>query len=351
MGAIASHSTATSTGAWDGPANEARLPSARGPLRAAHAWVDSVADPDTKGAYRFIHHFVSAGGTVGAASTVACSAGIAVLNGGRGGTTIPAGDRAGVYAHLARHLRDANLEPPPLRSALADDQEWRDMNAVERRYTAVPVVESRASDGGSPRVGGYAAKFNRLSQNLGGYVEQIAPTFFNKSRGDGWPGVIARYNHDDNMLLGTSDSGTLRLTVDDTGLLYDVTPPSSRADVVELVGRGDVRQSSFAFRVPAGGEDWGLSDQGYPMRTLLTGQLLDVAPVNSPAYLDTSAALRSLAAVKEADLDEVRKLAESDELRKLFVVTTGPAPAKVKPKLFGPAAAAALLARRQDPWE
>ena len=51
----------------------------------------------------------------------------------------------------------------------------------------------------SRTIGGYAAKFNTFSENLGGFTERIAPSFFNKSRGDGWPGVLARYNHDDNM--------------------------------------------------------------------------------------------------------------------------------------------------------
>jgi hypothetical protein len=41
-------------------------------------------------------------------------------------------------------------------------------------------------------------------------------------------------------------------------------------------------------------------------------------------------------------------MAEDAELRKFFVRTDRPsAPAK---KLFGPAAAAQLLARKQDPW-
>ena len=115
-GPIARHKTATSDDAWDGPANEARLPSASGPLRASHAWVDSGGDPDAKASYRFGHHFVGEDGSVGAASTVASSSGIAVLNGGRGGTTIPAGDKPGVHAHLAGHLTDAGREAPPLRS-------------------------------------------------------------------------------------------------------------------------------------------------------------------------------------------------------------------------------------------
>ena len=160
------------------------------------------------------------------------------------------------------------------------------MTEFERRYTR-GLVEIRAA-GDARKIGGYAAKFNTLSQNLGGFVERIDPAFFNKSAGDGWPGVMARYNHDDNQLLGTIAGGTLRLVVDGTGLDYEVDPPRHRADVVELVERGDVHQSSFAFRViPGEGDDWSMTEQGFPLRTLLSGQLVDVAPVNSPAYLDT----------------------------------------------------------------
>lgn len=188
------------------------------------------------------------------------------------------------------------------------------MSDAERRFTSVPV-EVRA--GGEKRtIGGYAAKFERMSQNLGGFVEKIDRGFFNKSRGDGWPGVIARYNHDDNMLLGTSAAGTLRLEVDEVGLLYEVDPPVSRGDVYELVERGDVRQSSFAFQ--AFEDDWGVTDQGFPLRTLISGRLFDVAPVNTPAYEDTSVALRSLAHKFEAPLEDVAKLAADGELLRFF---------------------------------
>ncbi len=214
---------------------------------------------------------------------------------------------------------------------------------TERRYTPVPV-EIRKRDERS-RIGGYAAVFNRASQNLGGFVEVVNPTFFNKARGDGWPDVVARYNHDDNMLLGTTGAGTLRLEIDSTGLLYDVDPPQARADILELVERGDVRKSSFAFRALE--EDWGLNDVGFPQRTLLVGQLVDVAPVNSPAYLDTSAGLRSLASRFEIEFEEVRKLADEGELRRFFVRTDKQGQPK---KVFGPALRAQLLGRREDPY-
>ncbi len=218
------------------------------------------------------------------------------------------------------------------------------MTDTERRYTKVPVEVRAKSD--RRMIGGYAAVFNKESSNLGGFVEAVDPGAFNGSRGDGWPDVIARYNHDDNMLLGSTGGGTLRLMVDGTGLDYEVEPPKARADILELVQRGDVRKSSFAFRTIE--DDWGTTDQGFPKRTLLRVQLVDVAPVNVPAYPDSSAGLRSLAEHVGADFDEVRSMAERDELRKLFRRTDGPsAPRK---KTFGAAARMALLARENDPY-
>jgi len=219
------------------------------------------------------------------------------------------------------------------------------VSATERRFTAVPV-ELRAQNE-LMKIGGYAAVFNRFSQNLGGFVEVVNQSFFNKSRGDGWPDVMARYNHDDNMLLGTTGGQTLRLKLDETGLDYEVDLPQSRSDIGELVGRGDVRKSSFAFRTYD--DEWTVTDQGYPLRTLVSGQLIDVAPVNTPAYLDSTAGLRSLADKVQCDVEEIRSAAAEDNLRKFLVRTDK----KIQPKKKTTLAAQArmdILARKQDPW-
>lgn len=116
--AVGAHSTPTSDSPWDGPAAEKSLPSPMpvATARAFYAWIDDAAVSDemiTKVGGRFGHHEV-ADGTPGAANIKACQSGIGVLNGGRGGTTIPGVDIQGVYDHLASHLRDADLEPPSL---------------------------------------------------------------------------------------------------------------------------------------------------------------------------------------------------------------------------------------------
>lgn len=221
------------------------------------------------------------------------------------------------------------------------------MSESERRFTP-GRVEVRAAAAEKRTIGGYAAKFNKPSQNLGGFIEVIDPAAFNDSRGRDWPDVLARYNHDDNMLLGTTSARTLRLDVDGTGLVYEVDVPQARADVFELVQRGDVAKSSFAFRVVGDGDEWGLSDQNFPQRTLRSVQLVDVAPVNTPAYLDTDTGLRSLANAMHAPLDEVRKLAQDNELKRFFI-RSDRSPASSQ-QTFGPAARMALLNRAADPY-
>lgn len=178
-------------------------------------------------------------------------------------------------------------------------------------------VELRASSKGIGTLTGYASVFNKLSQNLGGFVERVAPEAFNKSLADGVP-VFARFNHEDNFLLGTSEAETLRLSVDGTGLHYEVDLPDTQAgrDVKVLAERGDLRHSSFAFRTIS--DEWGYTEDDFPMRTLTGVQLVDVAPVVNPAYRDTTTGLRSFAAAYKLDLDQVRDAAAKGSLRSLL---------------------------------
>jgi uncharacterized protein len=191
--------------------------------------------------------------------------------------------------------------------------------ATERRTTA-GTIEIRASNGtGLGALGGYALKFNTLSQNLGGYVESCAPGLVDAGtlrgeRGD----VVARFQHDDVFLLGRLSSGSLALRTDGIGLDYTVDLPetSYARDIGALAARGDLRHSSFAFRTLE--DDWAMTDQGFPLRELRSIQLVDVAPVVNPAYLDTSTGLRSLAEKRGLDFDAVTKAAEQNELGTLL---------------------------------
>src|SRR5258707_9870956 len=110
-----------------------------------------------------------------------------------------------------------------------------------------------------------------------------------------------------------------------------VLRPDSRADVRELVQRGDIRFSSFAFRCHAGGDEWGITDQNFPRRTLHDVELVDVAPVLTPAYPDATAAVRattapprSLADHMQITVDDVPQPPAADEPRTPFTPTDKP---------------------------
>lgn len=184
------------------------------------------------------------------------------------------------------------------------------------------VVEFRASEKGIGRLTGYAAVFGKLSQNLGGFVEQVASGAFNKSLKDRAP-VMARFNHENNFLLGTTENGTLTLSADRTGLRYVVDLPDTMAgrDVKALAERGDLRYSSFAFQTVE--DSWDLTPDGFPLRTLKVVRLIDVAPVTDPAYRDTSTGMRSLAGHLGLPLEQVRAAADAGDLRPLLCGEAG----------------------------
>ncbi len=127
------------------------------------------------------------------------------------------------------------------------------------------------------------------------FIEVIRPGAFARALA-GKRDVISTFNHDPNRLLGRTASGTVRLTDSPEGLRYEVDLPESAADVRELLGRGDLRGSSFtAFPVQRGGEKWTqpTTRDALPLRELLSLELLELGPVVFPAYPESDAAIRS----------------------------------------------------------
>lgn len=144
-------------------------------------------------------------------------------------------------------------------------------------------------------INGYAAVFNQLSEDLGGFREKVAPGCFSASVSSGFD-VRCLFNHDFNQLLGRISNGTLRLSEDETGLHFEDDPPDTQCgqDVRKLIARRDITQCSFGFSVPPGGDQWDVMPDGSVQRTLLRVDLMDVSPVTFAAYPQTSVDARSL---------------------------------------------------------
>ena len=186
------------------------------------------------------------------------------------------------------------------------------MQTLERRTFDGSVEMRSTHDGGSMAVG-YAARFNTLSQNLGGFVESVEPTAFNQTIKEA--DIRALFNHDVNQVLGRLASDTLRLTVDEIGLRYEIDMPDTALgrDLTVLMARGDINGSSFGFRVID--DAWGETTDGFPQRSLKQVALRDVGPVTFPAYTSSDVALRSLAEERHLDLRTLVEAGERNELR------------------------------------
>ena len=175
---------------------------------------------------------------------------------------------------------------------------------MERRIQA--STELRASTvAGKPRVSGYAARYGVLSHALKpGLKERIAKRAFEGVLRSN-PDVVCTFNHDNNVVLGRTSAGTLRLRSDDKGLAFDCDLPNTTAarDLHESVNRGDIKDCSFAFMLGEGDDDYAEEDDDEVrgarviVRTLRNFKSLqDVALVTHPAYPGTSVDARNLPA-------------------------------------------------------
>lgn len=181
---------------------------------------------------------------------------------------------------------------------------------LETRRAPIGAVEGRT-------LTGYAAKFNEWSKPLQGargeFREKIDPSAFD-GRGD----VSLWWMHDPKQPLANTQSGTLTLTTDETGLRYEaVLGESAQAQhFLDLVQRGVVSEMSFGFRVPDGGDSWQGRD-----RTLKRVELREVSLVEVGAYAGTSAEARNEPAPKEPkpmtlkEIQSALALAKDEETR------------------------------------
>lgn len=169
-----------------------------------------------------------------------------------------------------------------------------------RAFAASPEVRAKADQEGVKRIEGYAALYN-VETDLGWFIERIAPGAFDEVVQDD---VRALFNHDPNYVLARSvnGQGTLRLKLDESGLMYEFDVDqefSNHVNLAKSIERGDVTQSSFAFTILK--DEWTYNrEQDKDVRTILkVKRLYDVSPVTYPAYESTTVSARDIASAQE----------------------------------------------------
>lgn len=170
-------------------------------------------------------------------------------------------------------------------------------------------VEIRATE--ERKIVGYAAVFNQESLDIGGFREIILPGAFKAAleKSD----VRALWNHDPNIILGRTASGTLKLFEDDKGLQVEIDPPSWADPYLESIRRGDVSEMSMAFVVAK--DEW--ADNKKLRKIIEFETIYDVSPVTYPAYPQTSVAVRLNETLRQNINDLIKVITQFEMLKGL----------------------------------
>ena len=159
---------------------------------------------------------------------------------------------------------------------------------------------------------GYASVFNSASEDLGGFIEYVAPGAFKRSlqsRNE----VKLLWNHDSGEPLASLRGGTMQLVEDNRGLKVTAQLPNTTRgrDVAELLRTNVINTMSFGFNVIR--DSW--SSDG-KTRTLESVRLFEVSVVSFAAYPSTTAQVRSGNPTINPDqlADALLKLESGEEL-------------------------------------
>lgn len=162
---------------------------------------------------------------------------------------------------------------------------------MERRYIPLHDTEVRADENGDLFINGYFAVFDSDYELWPGATESIAPGAFDESiAGD----VRALYNHNDDIILGRTSAGTLKLEQTSRGLWGEIKVNQKDSDAMnayERIARGDITGCSFGFDIER--EEFRENPDGtFHWTILAVNPLYEVSPCVFPAYTETSVQAR-----------------------------------------------------------
>lgn len=178
------------------------------------------------------------------------------------------------------------------------------IDGAERR-TIDAQLEFRKDDDGE-FFEGVAATFDSTT-DLGRFTESIDKRAFDEVMDSDVRGL---FNHDPDIVLGRTKSGTMKVIVTDKEVRYKIKYNPNDPDhvrVMEKVKRGDVSQSSFAFIAKE--DKWDVRNGKDHRHVTKLKKWADVSPVTYAAYQNTNVAARSLDKIND---DHKKDLAEME---------------------------------------
>lgn len=161
-------------------------------------------------------------------------------------------------------------------------------------------LELRETEDKKRTISGYAVKWEQLSGKLGWYFrfrERFRKGAFTETLKNDEQKCL--WNHNRDIILGSTKNGTLRISEDDIGLRFENDLPESEwgNNVYESIKRKDVEGVSFGFRML--GEEWDEADPDDRIRTVTKAKLGEISPTAFPAYPQSEVQAREMDKVYE----------------------------------------------------
>ena len=146
------------------------------------------------------------------------------------------------------------------------------------------------------------------------FIEKIEPSAV---EGVDLSNVVSMVNH--KLTLGKRSKGTMDVDISADAVNYSVRIPNTTIgnDAREDVQNGNLEGSSFQFKLAPKGDIWDKSSIPYKRTITKFAAITEMGPVNYPAYLDTTAAMRSLEEFEQ----EARQEDEGDFEKRLQRLT------------------------------
>jgi HK97 family phage prohead protease len=185
----------------------------------------------------------------------------------------------------------------------------------ETRSYKATRLEVRKSTDGSMKLAGTAIVFDSESQNLGGFVEIVKWESVQKSLARN-SDVFMLWQHDSSQPLARVKTGTLKLTLNRSGLDFVATLPQSPLgqNAYQAVKDGTVDGVSFGFSIEPGGDNWITRPDGSLLRELWDIRVAEVSPVTFAAYSAPHVDVRSCPKALRAKLKSSKRESDDDEL-------------------------------------
>lgn len=181
---------------------------------------------------------------------------------------------------------------------------------MEQRILKMKNAKVREADG-KKYLEGYFAVFNEPYEVFPGWIETISPGAFSRYLESGKDTKVL-WNHNPDIVLGSTGNGTAQLREDTVGLFGSVEINALDQDAVNAyarVERGDVDGCSFGFDI-AREDDWWDDDGVWHTKIMEVDPLYEVSPCTFPAYASTSISARNkdkLAGAKSRSAKEKEK--------------------------------------------